>query len=227
MSDYYSSRERKVKMMTVHKLIQEIHKLIQDKIMNNEHRYHILGLILGILGMIFFPEANFKIVIVKYLTIEILSVVLLLLLSDVANPSFYSKLTTRVGMSASISLPILFFIIFFYILNNSSTISSELVSLTFIRLNSIFSFLFGIGVVINFVGTILNRNNIYGFIAFTNLLIFVNTNRMLASFFVSRDQTNAIFSILLAVYVIGLIILFMANMSTKRKRVKREKRFVQ
>lgn len=220
MSDYYSSRERKVKMMTVH-------KLIQDKIMNNEHRYHILGLILGILGMIFFPEANFKIVIVKYLTIEILSVVLLLLLSDVANPSFYSKLTTRVGMSASISLPILFFIIFFYILNNSSTISSELVSLTFIRLNSIFSFLFGIGVVINFVGTILNRNNIYGFIAFTNLLIFVNTNRMLASFFVSRDQTNAIFSILLAVYVIGLIILFMANMSTKRKRVKREKRFVQ
>lgn len=204
-----------------------VHKLIQDKIMNNEHRYHILGLILGILGMIFFPEANFKIVIVKYLTIEILSVVLLLLLSDVANPSFYSKLTTRVGMSASISLPILFFIIFFYILNNSSTISSELVSLTFIRLNSIFSFLFGIGVVINFVGTILNRNNIYGFIAFTNLLIFVNTNRMLASFFVSRDQTNAIFSILLAVYVIGLIILFMANMSTKRKRVKREKRFVQ
>lgn len=216
MSDYYSSRERKVKMMTVH-------KLIQDKIMNNEHRYHILGLILGILGMIFFPEANFKIVIVKYLTIEILSVVLLLLLSDVAKPSFYSKLTTRVGMSASISLPILFFIIFFYILDNSSTISSELVSLTFIRLNSIFNFLFGIGVVINFVGTILNRNNIYGFIAFTNLLIFVNTNRMLASFFVSRDQTNAIFSILLAVYVIGLIILFMANMSTKRKRVKREK----
>lgn len=214
-------------MMTVHKLIQEIHKLIQDKIMNNEHRYHILGLILGILGMIFFPEANFKIVIVKYLTIEILSVVLLLLLSDVAKPSFYSKLTTRVGMSASISLPILFFIIFFYILNNSSTISSELVSLTFIRLNSIFNFLFGIGVVINFVGTILNRNNIYGFIAFTNLLIFVNTNRMLASFFVSRDQTNAIFSILLAVYVIGLIILFMANMSTKRKRVKREKWFVQ
>ena len=173
--------------------------------------------------MIFFPEANFKIVIVKYLTIEILSVVLLLLLSDVAKPSFYSKLTTRVGMSASISLPILFFIIFFYILDNSSTISSELVSLTFIRLNSIFNFLFGIGVVINFVGTILNRNNIYGFIAFTNLLIFVNTNRMLASFFVSRDQTNAIFSILLAVYVIGLIILFMANMSTKRKRVKREK----
>lgn len=204
-----------------------IHKLIQDKIMNNEHRYHILGLILGILGMIFFPEANFKIVIVKYLTIEILSVVLLLLLSDVANPSFYSKLMKGMGITANIVLPILFFIIFFYILNTSSTISPELVSLTFIRLNRIFSFLLLIAIVINFIGTILNRNNIYGFIAFTNLLIFVNTNRMLASFFVSKDQTNAIFSILLGVYVIGLLILFMVNMSTKRKRVKREKRFVQ
>ena len=76
-------------MMTVHKLIQEIHKLIQDKIMNNEHRYHILGLILGILGMIFFPEANFKIVIVKYLTIEILSVVLLLLLYPFCFLSYF------------------------------------------------------------------------------------------------------------------------------------------
>ena len=200
--------------------------MLQDKIMKHEHRYPIFGLIIAILGMSFFPEINVPVVIIKYLAIEILSVILLFLLSNVAKPSFYSKLTTKLGMTANIALPILFFIVFFSILNTLNTgaaISSEFVSFTLMKVNNILSLLSGIGIIANFVGTIWNRNNIYGFITFANLLIFVSTNKMLASFFVSKDQANEIFFILLGVYVIGLLILFAAKISAKSKLVKQAK----
>ena len=203
-----------------------IHRVLQDKIMKHEHRYPIFGLIIAILGMSFFPEINVPVVIIKYLAIEILSVILLFLLSNVAKPSFYSKLTTKLGMTANIALPILFFIVFFSILNTLNTgaaISSEFVSFTLMKVNNILSLLSGIGIIANFVGTIWNRNNIYGFITFANLLIFVSTNKMLASFFVSKDQANEIFFILLGVYVIGLLILFAAKISAKSKLVKQAK----
>lgn len=211
--------ERKVRTMT-------IDRILQDKIMKHEHRYPIFGLIIAILGMSFFPEINVPVVIIKYLAIEILSVILLFLLSNVAKSSFYSKLTTKLGMTANIALPILFFIVFFSILNTLNTgaaISSEFVSFTLMKVNNILSLLSGIGIIANFVGTIWNRNNIYGFITFANLLIFVSTNKMLASFFVSKSQAKDIFFILLGVYVIGLLILFAAKISTKRRYVKCEK----
>lgn len=208
--------ERKVRTMT-------IDRILQDKIMKHEHRYPIFGLIIGILGMSFFPEINVPVVIIKYLAIEILSVILLFLLSNVAKSSFYSELTTKLGMTANIALPILFFIVFFSILNTGAAISSEFVSFTLMKVNNILSLLLGIGIIANFVGTILNRNNIYGFITFVNLLIFVSTNKMLASFFVSKSQAKDIFFILLGVYVIGLLILFAAKISTKRRYVKCEK----
>lgn len=208
--------ERKVRTMT-------IDRILQDKIMKHEHRYPIFGLIIAILGMSFFPEINVPVVIIKYLAIEILSVILLFLLSNVAKSSFYSKLTTKLGMTANIALPILFFIVFFSILNTGAAISSEFVSFTLMKVNNILSLLLGIGMIANFVGTILNRNNIYGFITFVNLLIFVSTNKMLASFFVSKSQANEIFLMLLGVYMIGLIILFAAKISTKRRYVKCEK----
>ena len=173
--------------------------------------------------MSFFPEINVPVVIIKYLAIEILSVILLFLLSNVAKSSFYSELTTKLGMTANIALPILFFIVFFSILNTGAAISSEFVSFTLMKVNNILSLLLGIGIIANFVGTILNRNNIYGFITFVNLLIFVSTNKMLASFFVSKSQAKDIFFILLGVYVIGLLILFAAKISTKRRYVKCEK----
>lgn len=200
-----------------------IHRVLQDKIMKHEHRYPIFGLIIAILGMSFFPEINVPVVIIKYLAIEILSVILLFLLSNVAKSSFYSELTTKLGMTANIALPILFFIVFFSILNTGAAISSEFVSFTLMKVNNILSLLLGIGMIANFVGTILNRNNIYGFITFVNLLIFVSTNKMLASFFVSKFQAKDIFFILLGVYVIGLLILFAAKISTKRRYVKCEK----
>ena len=200
-----------------------IDRILQDKIMKHEHRYPIFGLIIGILGMSFFPEINVPVVIIKYLAIEILSVILLFLLSNVAKSSFYSELTTKLGMTANIALPILFFIVFFSILNTGAAISSEFVSFTLMKVNNILSLLLGIGIIANFVGTILNRNNIYGFITFVNLLIFVSTNKMLASFFVSKSQAKDIFFILLGVYVIGLLILFAAKISTKRRYVKCEK----
>ncbi len=206
--------------------MMRIHRVLQDKIMKHEHRYPIFGLIIAILGMSFFPEINVPVVIIKYLAIEILSVILLFLLSNVAKPSFYSKLTTKLGMTANIALPILFFIVFFSILNTLNTgaaISSEFVSFTLMKVNNILSLLSGIGIIANFVGTIWNRNNIYGFITFANLLIFVSTNKMLASFFVSKDQANEIFFILLGVYVIGLLILFAAKISAKSKLVKQAK----
>lgn len=214
--------ERKVRTMT-------IDRILQDKIMKHEHRYPIFGLIIAILGMSFFPEINVPVVIIKHLAIEILSVILLFLLSNVAKPSFYSKLTTKLGMTANIALPILFFIVFFSILNTLNTgaaissESSEFVSFTLMKVNNILSLLSGIGIIANFVGTIWNRNNIYGFITFANLLIFVSTNKMLASFFVSKSQAKDIFFILLGVYVIGLLILFAAKVSTKRRYVKCEK----
>lgn len=206
-----------------------IHRVLQDKIMKHEHRYPIFGLIIAILGMSFFPEINVPVVIIKYLAIEILSVILLFLLSNVAKPSFYSKLTTKLGMTANIALPILFFIVFFSILNTLNTgaaissESSEFVSFTLMKVNNILSLLSGIGIIANFVGTILNRNNIYGFITFANLLIFVSTNKMLASFFVSKSQAKDIFFILLGVYVIGLLILFTVKISAKSKLVKQAK----
>ena len=206
-----------------------IDRILQDKIMKHEHRYPIFGLIIAILGMSFFPEINVPVVIIKYLAIEILSVILLFLLSNVAKPSFYSKLTTKLGMTANIALPILFFIVFFSILNTLNTgaaissESSEFVSFTLMKVNNILSLLSGIGIIANFVGTILNRNNIYGFITFANLLIFVSTNKMLASFFVSKSQANEIFLILLGVYVIGLLILFTVKISAKSKLVKQAK----
>ena len=203
-----------------------IDRILQDKIMKHEHRYPIFGLIIAILGMSFFPEINVPVVIIKYLAIEILSVILLFLLSNVAKPSFYSKLTTKLGMTANIALPILFFIVFFSILNTLNTgaaISSEFVSFTLMKVNNILSLLSGIGIIANFVGTIWNRNNIYGFITFANLLIFVSTNKMLASFFVSKSQANEIFLMLLGVYVIGLLILFAAKISAKSKLVKQAK----
>lgn len=203
-----------------------IDRILQDKIMKHEHRYPIFGLIIAILGMSFFPEINVPVVIIKYLAIEILSVILLFLLSNVAKSSFYSKLTTKLGMTANIALPILFFIVFFSILNTGAAISSEsseFVSFTLMKVNNILSLLSGIGIIANFVGTIWNRNNIYGFITFANLLIFVSTNKMLASFFVSKSQANEIFFILLGVYVIGLLILFAAKISAKSKLVKQAK----
>lgn len=200
-----------------------IHRVLQDKIMKHEHRYPIFGLIIAILGMSFFPEINVPVVIIKHLAIEILSVILLFLLSNVAKSSFYSKLTTKLGMTANIALPILFFIVFFSILNTGAAISSEFVSFTLMKVNNILSLLLGIGMIANFVGTILNRNNIYGFITFANLLIFVSTNKMLASFFVSKSQANEIFLMLLGVYMIGLIILFTVKISAKRKLVKQAK----
>lgn len=203
-----------------------IDRILQDKIMKHEHRYPIFGLIIAILGMSFFPEINVPVVIIKYLAIEILSVILLFLLSNVAKSSFYSKLTTKLGMTANIALPILFFIVFFSILNTGAAISSEsseFVSFTLMKVNNILSLLSGIGIIANFVGTIWNRNNIYGFITFANLLIFVSTNKMLASFFVSKDQAKDIFFILLGVYVIGLLILFAAKISAKSKLVKQAK----
>ena len=214
--------ERKVRTMT-------IDRILQDKIMKHEHRYPIFGLIIAILGMSFFPEINVPVVIIKYLAIEILSVILLFLLSNVAKSSFYSKLTTKLGMTANIALPILFFIVFFSILNTLNTgaaissESSEFVSFTLMKVNNILSLLSGIGIIANFVGTILNRNNIYGFITFANLLIFVSTNKMLASFFVRKDQANEIFLMLLGVYMIGLIILFTVKISAKSKLVKQAK----
>ena len=208
--------ERKVRTMT-------IDRILQDKIMKHEHRYPIFGLIIAILGMSFFPEINVPVVIIKYLAIEILSVILLFLLSNVAKSSFYSELTTKLGMTANIALPILFFIVFFSILNTGAAISSEFVSFTLMKVNNILSLLLGIGMIANFVGTILNRNNIYGFITFVNLLIFVSTNKMLASFFVSKSQAKDIFFILLGVYVIGLLILFAAKISAKSKLVKQAK----
>lgn len=203
-----------------------IDRILQDKIMKHEHRYPIFGLIIAILGMSFFPEINVPVVIIKYLAIEILSVILLFLLSNVAKSSFYSKLTTKLGMTANIALPILFFIVFFSILNTLNTgaaISSEFVSFTLMKVNNILSLLSGIGIIANFVGTIWNRNNIYGFITFANLLIFVSTNKMLASFFVSKSQANEIFLMLLGVYMIGLIILFTVKISAKSKLVKQAK----
>lgn len=200
-----------------------IDRILQDKIMKHEHRYPIFGLIIPILGMSFFPEINVPVVIIKYLAIEILSVILLFLLSNVAKSSFYSELTTKLGMTANIALPILFFIVFFSILNTGAAISSEFVSFTLMKVNNILSLLLGIGMIANFVGTILNRNNIYGFITFANLLIFVSTNKMLASFFVSKSQAKDIFFILLGVYVIGLLILFAAKISAKSKLVKQAK----
>lgn len=200
-----------------------IHRVLQDKIMKHEHRYPIFGLIIAILGMSFFPEINVPVVIIKYLAIEILSVILLFLLSNVAKSSFYSELTTKLGMTANIALPILFFIVFFSILNTGAAISSEFVSFTLMKVNNILSLLLGIGIIANFVGTILNRNNIYGFITFVNLLIFVSTNKMLASFFVCKDQANEIFLMLLGVYMIGLIILFTVKISAKSKLVKQAK----
>ena len=203
--------------------MMRIHRVLQDKIMKHEHRYPIFGLIIAILGMSFFPEINVPVVIIKHLAIEILSVILLFLLSNVAKSSFYSKLTTKLGMTANIALPILFFIVFFSILNTGAAISSEFVSFTLMKVNNILSLLLGIGMIANFVGTILNRNNIYGFITFANLLIFVSTNKMLASFFVSKSQANEIFLMLLGVYMIGLIILFTVKISAKRKLVKQAK----
>lgn len=206
-----------------------IDRILQDKIMKHEHRYPIFGLIIAILGMSFFPEINVPVVIIKYLAIEILSVILLFLLSNVAKPSFYSKLTTKLGMTANIALPILFFIVFFSILNTLNTgaaissESSEFVSFTLMKVNNILSLLSGIGIIANFVGTIWNRNNIYGFITFVNLLIFVSTNKMLAGFFVCKDQANEIFLMLLGVYMIGLIILFTVKISAKSKLVKQAK----
>lgn len=200
-----------------------IHRVLQDKIMKHEHRYPIFGLIIAILGMSFFPEINVPVVIIKYLAIEILSVILLFLLSNVAKSSFYSELTTKLGMTANIALPILFFIVFFSILNTGAAISSEFVSFTLMKVNNILSLLLGIGIIANFVGTILNRNNIYGFITFVNLLIFVSTNKMLAGFFVRKDQANEIFLMLLGVYMIGLIILFTVKISAKSKLVKQAK----
>lgn len=200
-----------------------IDRILQDKIMKHEHRYPIFGLIIAILGMSFFPEINVPVVIIKYLAIEILSVILLFLLSNVAKSSFYSELTTKLGMTANIALPILFFIVFFSILNTGAAISSEFVSFTLMKVNNILSLLLGIGMIANFVGTILNRNNIYGFITFVNLLIFVSTNKMLASFFVCKDQANEIFLMLLGVYMIGLLILFAAKISAKSKLVKQAK----
>lgn len=200
-----------------------IHRVLQDKIMKHEHRYPIFGLIIAILGMSFFPEINVPVVIIKYLAIEILSVILLFLLSNVAKSSFYSELTTKLGMTANIALPILFFIVFFSILNTGAAISSEFVSFTLMKVNNILSLLLGIGIIANFVGTILNRNNIYGFITFVNLLIFVSTNKMLAGFFVCKDQANEIFLMLLGVYMIGLIILFTVKISAKSKLVKQAK----
>lgn len=200
-----------------------IDRILQDKIMKHEHRYPIFGLIIAILGMSFFPEINVPVVIIKYLAIEILSVILLFLLSNVAKSSFYSELTTKLGMTANIALPILFFIVFFSILNTGAAISSEFVSFTLMKVNNILSLLLGIGIIANFVGTILNRNNIYGFITFVNLLIFVSTNKMLASFFVSKSQANEIFLMLLGVYMIGLIILFTVKISAKSKLVKQAK----
>lgn len=206
-----------------------IDRILQDKIMKHEHRYPIFGLIIAILGMSFFPEINVPVVIIKHLAIEILSVILLFLLSNVAKPSFYSKLTTKLGMTANIALPILFFIVFFSILNTLNTgaaissESSEFVSFTLMKVNNILSLLSGIGIIANFVGTIWNRNNIYGFITFANLLIFVSTNKMLASFFVSKSQANEIFLMLLGVYMIGLLILFAAKISAKSKLVKQAK----
>lgn len=203
--------------------MMRIHRVLQDKIMKHEHRYPIFGLIIAILGMSFFPEINVPVVIIKYLAIEILSVILLFLLSNVAKSSFYSELTTKLGMTANIALPILFFIVFFSILNTGAAISSEFVSFTLMKVNNILSLLLGIGIIANFVGTILNRNNIYGFITFVNLLIFVSTNKMLASFFVCKDQANEIFLMLLGVYMIGLIILFTVKISAKSKLVKQAK----
>lgn len=200
-----------------------IDRILQDKIMKHEHRYPIFGLIIAILGMSFFPEINVPVVIIKYLAIEILSVILLFLLSNVAKSSFYSELTTKLGMTANIALPILFFIVFFSILNTGAAISSEFVSFTLMKVNNILSLLLGIGMIANFVGTILNRNNIYGFITFVNLLIFVSTNKMLAGFFVCKDQANEIFLMLLGVYMIGLIILFTVKISAKSKLVKQAK----
>lgn len=200
-----------------------IDRILQDKIMKHEHRYPIFGLIIAILGMSFFPEINVPVVIIKYLAIEILSVILLFLLSNVAKSSFYSELTTKLGMTANIALPILFFIVFFSILNTGAAISSEFVSFTLMKVNNILSLLLGIGMIANFVGTILNRNNIYGFITFVNLLIFVSTNKMLAGFFVCKDQANEIFLRLLGVYMIGLIILFTVKISAKSKLVKQAK----
>ena len=126
-------------------------------------------------------------------------------------------------MTANIALPILFFIVFFSILNTGAAISSEFVSFTLMKVNNILSLLLGIGMIANFVGTILNRNNIYGFITFVNLLIFVSTNKMLAGFFVRKDQANEIFLMLLGVYMIGLIILFTVKISAKSKLVKQAK----